>query len=190
MDFLSVRFSLSLGSDVSARVSSQCGGCLSSQLFQLCFPCGCAVQFFGVMRCDRFFLFPYHVGSHLSGGLLPLLSPGVFVSGGFSQDQLRHSGASPGMRSYLLLRSVPLRFFVVCCGLCSVVRSRSDVLGVFFSSLCPRKCVEVLEAIVAVAWLFPVWSGLMGFCFSVWGPSLSACGGTPVGWFCSLPSDM
>ena len=72
VDFLYVRFLLSLGFDVSARVCFRCGGCLSSQLFQLCFPCGCAVQFFGVMRCDRFFLFPSHVGSHLSGGLLPL----------------------------------------------------------------------------------------------------------------------
>ena len=37
------------------------------------------------MRCDRFFLFPSRVGSRLNGGLLPLLlSPGVFVSGGFS----------------------------------------------------------------------------------------------------------
>ena len=41
---------------------------------------------------------------------------------------------------------------------------------------------------MAVAWLFPARSGLMGFCFSCWGPSSSACGGTPVGWFCPLPS--
>ena len=43
-------------------------------------------SFYGVMICDRFFLFLSHVGSHSSGGLLPLLlSPWVFVSGGFSQ---------------------------------------------------------------------------------------------------------
>ena len=53
---------------------------------QPCLLCGCAVQIFGVMRCDRFFFFLSHVGSHSSGGLLTLLlSPWVFVSGGFSQ---------------------------------------------------------------------------------------------------------
>ena len=71
------------------------------------------------------------------------------------------------MRNYLLLRSVPLQFSFVCCGLCSVVRFRSDVLGFFFSSLCPRKCVEVLEAVVAVAWLFLARYGPMGFVFGV-----------------------
>ena len=54
---------------------------------QLCFLCGCAVRIFGVMRCGRFFLLLSHVGSHLYGGLLPLLlSLWVFVCGGFSQD--------------------------------------------------------------------------------------------------------
>ena len=47
---------------------------------------------------------------------------------------------------------------------------------------------------MAVAWLFPARSGLMGFCFSVWSPSSSACGGTPVGWFyvaaCCLSFDV
>ena len=77
VDLLSVRFSLSLVVDVSAR-----------RLSCSALPCGCAVLVFGVMRCDRFFFFLSHVGSHLSGGLLPLLlSPCLFVCSGL----LRHS---------------------------------------------------------------------------------------------------
>ena len=87
MDFLSVGFSLSLVVDVSARVCSRCGGCLSSLLFSFAFFAAALSKSFGVMRCDWFFLFLSHVGSHLRGGLLPLLlSPWVFVSGGFLQD--------------------------------------------------------------------------------------------------------
>ena len=57
MDFLSVRFSLLLVVDVCARVCSWCGGCLSSQLFSFAFFAAALSRFFGVMRCDRFFLF-------------------------------------------------------------------------------------------------------------------------------------
>ena len=49
--------------------------------------CGCAVHVFGVMSCVRFFLFLSHEGSHLCGGLLPLLlSLWVVVCGSFLQD--------------------------------------------------------------------------------------------------------
>ena len=43
---------------------------------------------------------------------------------------------------------------------------------------CVLGSVEVLEAVVAVALLLPARPGLVGFCFSVWGPSSSSCGGT------------
>ena len=40
------------------------------------------------------------------------------------------------------------------------------------------------------AWLFPCPVLAHRVLFSCWGPSSSACGGTPVGWFCPLPSSV
>ena len=87
MDFLYVRFSLSWGLTCLREFVPGAGVVCRLGCFSFAFLAAALSSFFGVMRCDRFFLFPSHVGSHLSGGLLPLLlSPEDFVPGGFSQD--------------------------------------------------------------------------------------------------------
>ena len=175
MNFLFVRFSLSLGFRVSASVCSRCVGCLSSQLFQLCFPCSCAVQVFGVMRCDRFFLFPPHVGSHFSGGLLPLLlSPGFLFLVVFHRVNYGILGL---FRVCTIICDYGLCLFGSL--LCAAV---SDRLSVFNQiSLASYPLPYVLGSVLKF-WR-PSWQllgcslpgpGSWGFCFSVWGPSLSA----------------
>ena len=138
--------------------------------FQLCFPCGCAVQVFGVMRCDRFFVFPSHVGSHLSGGLLPLLlSPGVFRR------------INCGILGLFWVCTIICDYGLCLFGslLCTVVSDRLSVFDQIFLASYSLPCVlgSVLK------FRRPSWQllgcslpglGSRGFCFSVWGPSSSA----------------